>query len=234
NMTDEQVRDLVFRKIAPREIGVSKEDAKAMAFDDLELRLLRHWAGKFTWMQPGAIEKASADELRRALDEQGRFSIHKIGWAESIEELGGLHVIGTERHESRRIDNQLRGRSGRQGDRGSTRFFVSLEDDLMKMFAGETTMKALSRPGMREGDAIEHPWLTKSIERAQRKVEERNFQVRKNILEYDEVMEHQRQAFYGTRQRVLEGRDVKDLVFDYIGDAVEDAVETYLAPGYAG
>src|SRR5690606_20383155 len=116
-------------------------------------------------------ERAGAGELRAALDEQGRFSIHNIGWVESIEGLGGLHVIGTERHESRRIDNQLRGRSGRQGDRGSTRFFVSLEDDLMKMFAGETTMKALSRLGMREGDAIEHPWLTKSIERAQRKVE---------------------------------------------------------------
>ncbi len=234
DMPDEQVRELVFRKIAPREIGVSKDEAKSMPFDDLELRLLRHWAGKFTWMQPAAIEKASASELREALDEQGRFSIHNIGWTTTIEELGGLHVIGTERHESRRIDNQLRGRSGRQGDRGSTRFFVSLEDDLMKMFAGETTMKALSRLGMREGDAIEHPWLTKSIERAQRKVEERNFQVRKNILEYDEVMEHQRQSFYGTRQRVLEGRDVKDLVFDYVGDAVEDSVETYLAVGYAG
>ncbi|MGP1309596.1 MAG: preprotein translocase subunit SecA, partial [Phycisphaerales bacterium] len=233
DMDDAQVRDLVFRKIAPREIEISKDEAKSMAFDDLELRLLRHWAGKFTWMQPGAVEKASAQELRDALDEQGRFSIHNIGWIDSIEELGGLHVIGTERHESRRIDNQLRGRSGRQGDRGSTRFFVSLEDDLMKMFAGETTMKALARLGMREGDAIEHPWLSKSIERAQRKVEERNFQIRKNILEYDEVMEHQRQAFYGTRQRVLEGRDVKDLVFDYIEDAVEDSVETYLADGYA-
>ncbi|MBX3352604.1 MAG: preprotein translocase subunit SecA [Phycisphaeraceae bacterium] len=232
--TDEQVRELCYRKIAPREIEIGKDEAKAMPFDELELRLLRHWASKYTWMQPGSVEKASADDLRAALDEQGRFSLHRLSWVDSIEGLGGLHVIGTERHESRRIDNQLRGRSGRQGDRGSTRFFVSLEDDLMKMFAGETTMKALSRLGMREGDAIEHPWLTKSIERAQRKVEERNFQIRKNILEYDEVMEHQRQSFYGTRQRVLEGREVKGLVFEYIEDAVRDSVSTYLAPGYAG
>ncbi len=90
--------------------------------------------------------------------------------------MGGLHVIGTERHEARRIDNQLRGRSGRQGDKGSSRFFVALDDELMKLFAGETTMKILSRLGMKEGDAIEHPMLSKSVANAQRKVEERNFQ----------------------------------------------------------
>src|SRR5690606_17000631 len=151
----------------------------------------------------------------------------------TIEDMGGLHVIGTERHESRRIDNQLRGRSGRQGDNGSSRFFVSLDDELMKLFAGERTMKILATLGMKEGDAIEHPMLSKSVERAQRKVEDRNFQIRKNILEYDEVMEHQRQVFYGLRQRVLEGRDVRGLIFGYIQDAVADAVETYLDRDYA-
>ncbi|MFG0326667.1 MAG: hypothetical protein ACF8SC_05290, partial [Phycisphaerales bacterium JB037] len=147
-------------------------------------------------------------------------------------ELGGLFVLGSERHEARRIDNQLRGRSGRQGDQGSSRFYVSLEDDLMKMFGGETMMKILPRLGLKEGDAIESRMLSNRIEGAQRKVEQRNFQIRKNILEYDEVMEHQRQRFYGTRQRVLEGRDVRGLIFDYIADSSQDAAGKYLDPGY--
>jgi preprotein translocase subunit SecA len=150
----------------------------------------------------------------------------------NVEDLGGLHVVGTERHESRRVDNQLRGRSGRQGDQGSSRFFLSLEDDLMKMFAGPTTLKVLSKLGMKEGDAIEHPMLSKSVGRAQRKVEERNFLIRKNILEYDEVMDHQRHEFYGTRQEVLEGRGIKDLIFEHIDDAVTDATFTYLDKNY--
>ncbi|MCH7484073.1 MAG: preprotein translocase subunit SecA, partial [Chloroflexi bacterium] len=145
---------------------------------------------------------------------------------------GGLHIIGTERHESRRIDNQLRGRCARQGDRGSSRFFLSLEDDLMKMFAGKTTLTVLSKLGMKEGDAIEHPMLTKSVGRAQRKVEERNFLIRKNILEYDEPMDVQRGFFYGLRQDILEGRAVKDLIFQFIDDSVEDAVYTFLDRNY--
>tara|TARA_R110000782_G_scaffold54637_12_gene115550 strand:- start:3785 stop:7882 length:4098 start_codon:yes stop_codon:yes gene_type:complete len=236
DMTDEQVRENVYRKIAPAELkaeGVSKRYADAMPFDELELRLLRAWAGQFTWMTPKQVESASAEEMREELDKNGRCKMHRIGWAEDIEDLGGLHVIGTERHESRRIDNQLRGRSGRQGDNGSSRFFVSLEDDLMKLFAGETTMRLLSRLGMKEGDAIEHPWLSKNVERAQKKVEERNFQVRKNILEYDEVMEHQRQRFYGLRQRVLEGRDVKGLIFEDIEEVVDSAISEYLDADYA-
>ncbi len=230
---DDEARRLIYRKIAPRELGLPKQEAEALNDEEVELRLLRHWVGKHTWVQPEAAAKMSAEECRKALDENGRFGTHRIGWAETIEELGGLHVIGTERHESRRIDNQLRGRSGRQGDRGSTRFFVALDDDLMKMFAGETTMKILARLGMKEGDAIEHEILTKSVERAQRKVEERNFQIRKNILEYDEVMEHQRRSFYGLRQRVLEGRDVRGLVMEYIGQTCDDACERYLDGDYA-
>ena len=230
--TDEQVRELIFRKIAPKELGIPKREADAMAFPELELSLLRHWARSYTFIDPKKIESMKAEDLKTSLDEHGRFRVHRIGWVSTIEQLGGLHVIGTERHESRRIDNQLRGRCGRQGDQGSSRFFVGLEDDLMKMFAGETTMKILSRLGMKEGDAIEHPMLSKSIVRAQRKVEERNFQVRKNILEYDEVMEHQRRGFYGTRQRVLDGRDVKGLMFEYIRGAAEAAIDKYLDPDY--
>jgi len=226
--TDEQVRGLIFRKIGAKELGLQKREVEAMSPADLELALLRHWARTYTFVDPKKVKSMGADDLRRALDDFGRFRIHRIGWAENTEQLGGLHVIGTERHESRRIDNQLRGRSGRQGDQGSSRFFVSLEDDLMKMFAGETTMKILSTLGMKEGDAIEHPMLSKSIVRAQRKVEERNFQIRKNILEYDEVMEHQRRGFYGTRQRVLDGRGVKDLIFEYVRDSCASAVDRYL------
>ncbi len=230
--SDEQVRELVYRKVGPKELDLQKREVEIMPFDELELKLLRKWAMGHTFADPKQIEKMSAEQLRTELDAQGRFSLHRIGWVDSVEQLGGLHVIGTERHESRRIDNQLRGRSGRQGDRGSSRFFVSLEDELMKLFAGDTTMKVLSRLGMKEGDAIEHPMLSKSIVRAQRKVEERNFQIRKNILEYDEVMEHQRQSFYGTRQRVLDGRDLKGLIFDFVEDAAADAVERFLDKDY--
>jgi preprotein translocase subunit SecA len=229
--TDEQLKEAVYRKIAPKELGTQKRDVETMPFADLELELLRHWATKHTWIG-NKVDRMNAEDLREALDTSGRFLLHRIRWFETVEELGGLHVIGTERHEARRIDNQLRGRSGRQGDRGSSRFFVSLEDDLMKMFAGETQMKILAKLGMKEGDSIEHPWLSKSVERAQRKVEERNFQMRKNILEYDEVMEHQRQRFYGLRQRVLEGRDTKGIVLEYIEDAVSDACGEYLHKDY--
>jgi preprotein translocase subunit SecA len=230
--SDEQLREGVYRKIAPQELGVAKRELEQIPFPELEMRLLRQWALTHTWLAPKTVERAGADELRKALDQHGRFLLHRIRWFSTIEDMGGLHVIGTERHESRRIDNQLRGRSGRQGDKGSSRFFISLDDDLMKLFAGETTMRVLARLGMKEGDAIEHPILSKSVERAQRKVEERNFQIRKNILEYDEVMEHQRQKFYGLRQRALEGRDVRGLIFEYIRDATADAVRDFLDPHY--
>ncbi|MBY0312486.1 MAG: preprotein translocase subunit SecA [Phycisphaerales bacterium] len=233
DMTDEQLRENIYRKIAAKELNKPKHEVENLPADQLEPMLLRQWAMKFTFASGKQIDSASVDELRSMLDESGRCLMHRLRWFDTIEDMGGLHVIGTERHESRRIDNQLRGRSGRQGDNGSSRFFVSLEDDLMKMFAGERTMKILSTLGMKEGDAIEHPMLSKSVERAQRKIEERNFQIRKNILEYDEVMEHQRQAFYGLRQRVLEGRDVRGLIFTYIRDATRDAASEYLAPGYA-
>ncbi len=234
-MSEEELRENIYRKIAATELkdeGVRKRDAEEMPFEELQLRLLRKWATQYTWASPNKIETMGVDELMEALDGGGRFSLHRVRWFDNVQDLGGLHVIGTERHESRRIDNQLRGRSGRQGDKGSSRFFVSLEDDLMKMFAGETTMKVLSRFGMKEGDAIEHPWLSKNVERAQRKVEERNFQVRKNILEYDEIAELQRQQFYGLRQRVLEGRDVKGLIFEYIEEASDDAIEEFLDTDY--
>jgi preprotein translocase subunit SecA len=231
--SDEALREAVFRKIAPRELEtIDKKQAEAMPFAELEAALLREWAMKYTWMGKGAIEKASAERLMEELDRSGRFALHRLRWFTGTEDMGGLHVVGTERHEARRIDNQLRGRSGRQGDKGSSRFYVSLEDDLMKRFAGEAQMKLLSTLGMKEGDALESPMLSKRLEGAQRKVEEFNFQIRKQVLEYDEVMEHQRQFFYGLRQRVLEGRDVKGLIFDFIRQTVREAVGRYLDDGY--
>jgi preprotein translocase subunit SecA len=119
---------------------------------------------------------------------------------------GGLHILGTERHESRRIDNQLRGRAGRQGDPGSSRFFLSLEDDLMRIFAGERVQLLMDRLGMEEDVPIEHPWVTRAVENAQKKVEERNFDIRKHLLEYDDVMNQQRKSVYSLRRQVLEGR----------------------------
>jgi preprotein translocase subunit SecA len=231
--SDEELRKQIYRKIAPRELGEHRRDLETMSDADLELALLRLWASKFSLLVPEEIEKASARQLSDALDASGRCLLHRLRWFTSIEDMGGLHVIGTERHESRRIDNQLRGRAGRQGDNGSSRFYVAMDDPLMKMFSGDTMNKWLARMGMKEGVAIEHPWLSKSVERAQRKVEEHNFQIRKNLLEYDEVMEHQRQTFYGLRQRVLEGRDVKGLLLDMIDQTIEDAVAEYLDPEYA-
>jgi preprotein translocase subunit SecA len=145
----------------------------------------------------------------------------------------GLHIVGTERHEARRIDNQLRGRSGRQGDPGSSRFFLSLRDELMSIFAGEWTLKVLRWLGLQGDVAIEDRRISKGIERAQRKVEERNFEVRKNLLEYDEVMDHQRHFFYSQRQKILEGRELVGLVKEMVERVITEAVESYLDGGYA-
>ncbi|MDX2147522.1 MAG: preprotein translocase subunit SecA [Planctomycetota bacterium] len=230
--SEEQLREQVYRKIAPQELGVNKREIENAPIAELELELLRAWAVKYTFLEQRQIERASAEELREALDARGRCLLHRIRWFEGIEDMGGLHVIGTERHEARRIDNQLRGRAGRQGDKGSSRFYVAMDDELMKLFAGEAMNRWLARFGMKECIAIEHPWLSKSVENAQRKVEERNFQIRKNLLEYDEIMEHQRQSFYGLRQRVIEGRDVKGLLFEYVKKSVQDAAAEYLDPEY--
>jgi preprotein translocase subunit SecA len=155
-----------------------------------------------------------------------------IKLSKEVTQAGGLHVIGTERHTARRIDNQLRGRSGRQGDPGSSRFYVSLHDDLMKMFAGEWTIKVLGWIGMEEGMAIEDKRISKAILRAQKKVEERNFLARKNLLEYDEVMEYQRGGFYGMRQRVLLGKQVDEVIWDMIGQAIDDAVGKFITEDF--
>ncbi|MDR4507127.1 MAG: preprotein translocase subunit SecA [Candidatus Brocadiaceae bacterium] len=143
---------------------------------------------------------------------------------EGVANLGGLHVIGTERHEARRIDNQLRGRTGRQGDPGSSRFYVSLQDDLMRIFASERVSSLLKTFGMEDGMAIEHSMVTKSIERAQKKVEMHNFEIRKHLLDYDEVMDQQRKTIYTMRQNVLEGKNLRDYVLQMLENSIIETV----------
>ncbi len=144
----------------------------------------------------------------------------------------GMHMVGTERHEARRIDNQLRGRSGRQGDPGSSRFFLSLRDELITIFAGDWMLKVLGWLGLQGEASIEDRRISKGIERAQKKVEERNFEIRKNLLEYDEVMDYQRKEFYSRRQTVLEGRNLEGLVMDMVVDVIDEAAASYLDGQY--
>ncbi|MFO0906116.1 MAG: SEC-C metal-binding domain-containing protein [Pirellulales bacterium] len=161
-------------------------------------------------------------ETREKMKEEGAY----------VKSIGGLHVIGTERHEARRIDLQLRGRCGRQGDPGSSRFFLSLEDDLMRIFAGPWVKSILDRLGMQEGERIESRMVSRRIEAAQKKVEERNFEVRKNLLEYDEVMDQQRKRVYGYRQEILEGGSCRQKVLDMVKHQIEQHIGAFLQRDY--
>jgi len=147
---------------------------------------------------------------------------------------GGLQILGTERHEARRIDRQLRGRSGRQGDPGSSRFFLSLEDDLMRLFGSDRMAGVMDRMGLEEGEVITHPMITRSIERAQKRVEARNFEIRKHLLEYDNVMTKQREVIYSKRRRALEGENLRDDIHEMIEDFIEDVVDAYSGGTSAG
>ena len=140
---------------------------------------------------------------------------------------GGLKIIGTERHESRRIDNQLRGRAGRQGDPGESRFYISLEDDLMRLFGSEKMMAMFNALGVPENEQIQHKMLTNAIEKAQKKIEVNNFGIRTNLLKYDEVMNEQREIIYKDRRRVLDGENMRDSIYKMITDTVENAVDTF-------
>ena len=149
---------------------------------------------------------------------------------EEAKAAGGLKIIGTERHESRRIDNQLRGRAGRQGDPGESRFYISLEDDLMRLFGSEKLMDVFNALGVEDGEQIEHKMLSGAIEKAQKKIESNNFGIRKNLLEYDQVMNEQREIIYGERRRVLDGESMRDTVYSMITEYVENSVDRYASP----
>ncbi len=172
------------------------------------------WAEAPAEAWEGAVSRAR-EETKAAHDE--------------VVELGGLHIVGTERHEARRIDNQLRGRAGRQGDPGSSRFFLSLEDDLMRIFGSDRMSGLMQRLGMEEGVPVEAGMVTRAIERAQKQVEAQNFSYRKHLLEYDDVMNKQRVAIYGLRRRILEGQDQREYVLDLARVAAESVVDTWLS-----
>ena len=146
-----------------------------------------------------------------------------------VMENGGLYVIGTERHESRRIDNQLRGRSGRQGDPGASKFFISLEDDLMRIFGSERLDSMLKTLGLKEGEAIIHPWISKAIEKAQSKVENKNFEIRKNLLKFDDVMNDQRNVIYSQRKDILETKTSLSIFFlEILEETIENILELFM------
>jgi len=149
---------------------------------------------------------------------------------DQVLESGGLHIISAERHESRRIDNQLRGRSGRQGDPGSSRFYLSLEDSLMRIFASERVASMMQKLGMEEGEAIEHPWVSKAIENAQRKVEGHNFDIRKQLLEFDDVANDQRKVIYDQRNELMESDDISDTINDIRHDVINEVIDLYIPP----
>ena len=174
------------------------------------------------------VPKEEWDTLVREISDRENMKVE----GDEVRGMGGLHIIGTERHEARRIDLQLRGRCGRQGDPGSSRFFLSLEDDLMRIFAGEWVKNVLTRLGMQDGEAIESRMVTRRVEAAQKKVEERNFDVRKNLLEYDEVMDEQRKRVYGFRQKILDGSDCRELILDMIDRQIDQNVGSFLDKDY--
>ncbi len=171
-----------------------------------------------------ADPEADPEEIRR------RIEAEHAADEQAVKEAGGLFVLGTERHESRRIDNQLRGRSGRQGDPGRSAFFLSLEDDLMRIFGSERLEKVLSGLGMKEGEAIIHPWVNKSLERAQAKVEARNFDIRKQLLKFDDVMNEQRKVIFKQRLDIMKAADLSDIVRDMRGEVIDELVERHMPP----
>ena len=176
------------------------------------------------------MEAVAADPAANPDDIRGRIEEQHIADEKAVKEAGGLYVLATERHESRRIDNQLRGRSGRQGDPGRSSFFLSLDDDLMRIFGSERLEKVLNTLGMKDGEAIIHPWVNKSLERAQAKVEGRNFDIRKQLLKFDDVMNEQRKVIFGQRREIMEAEDLAEVTQDMRHQVIDDLVAQFMPP----
>lgn len=202
----EEISELLKKKNIPHKVLNAK-------FHELEAEIIAD-AG-----QPGAVTIAT--------NMAGRGTDIKLG--DGVKENGGLKIIGTERHESRRIDNQLRGRAGRQGDPGESRFFISLEDDLMRLFGSERLMSMFNSLGLPDGEQIEHKMLSSAIEKAQKRIENNNYGIRKNLLEYDQVNNDQREIIYTERRKVLDGESMRDSIFKMITDTIEDCVSTSIS-----
>lgn len=224
----EKMSSLLKRKGIPHVVLNAKYHAKeaeivAQAGRKGAVTIATNMAGRGTDIllggNPEGLAKTKADPLMQKENYIKALSYFREIYEKEHEEvvkLGGLHIVGTERHESRRVDNQLRGRAGRQGDPGSSRFFISLEDDLMRLFGGERLKNMMGKVGMEKGVPIAHPIISKSIERAQKSVEARNFEIRKHLLEYDDVMNKQRETIYSLRKRILKGENLREYLFENV------------------
>ncbi|MEE8285862.1 MAG: preprotein translocase subunit SecA [Gammaproteobacteria bacterium] len=234
--TSEFLSGLLTKESIPHQVLNAKQHAReaeviVQAGRPGTITIATNMAGRGTDIVLGGNLQAELEQLEGA--EAAELDNHREEWRErnqAVLAAGGLHIIGTERHESRRIDNQLRGRSGRQGDVGSSRFYLSLKDDLMRIFASDRVSAIMQKLGMEEGEAIEHPWVTKAIENAQRKVEGRNFDVRKQLLEYDDVASDQRKEIYALRNELMGEDDVSDRISQIRGDVLTEVIDAHITP----
>jgi len=218
-------------KVLNAKFHAQEAEIVADAGKEFAATIATNMAGRGTDIVLGGNLDAAIAKLKQPTEEQ--IEKLKAQWKvdhERVLELGGLKIIATERHESRRIDNQLRGRSGRQGDAGATRFYLSMEDSLMRIFASERISNMMRKLGMEHGEAIEHPWVTRSIENAQRKVEGRNFDMRKQLLEYDDVANDQRGVIYEQRNELLDEADIGEVVENIRGDVINGIIDGHIPP----
>ncbi|MER2977446.1 preprotein translocase subunit SecA [Serratia bockelmannii] len=218
-------------KVLNAKFHAMEVDIVAQAGQSGAVTIATNMAGRGTDIVLGGSWQAEVALLEEPTEEQ--IEAIKAAWKvrhDAVLAAGGLHIIGTERHESRRIDNQLRGRSGRQGDAGSSRFYLSMEDALMRIFASDRVSGMMRKLGMKEGEAIEHPWVTKAIANAQRKVESRNFDIRKQLLEYDDVANDQRRAIYSQRNELLDVSDVSETIASIREDVFKSTIDNYITP----
>ena len=218
-------------KHQPVLVGTITIDNSELLSGMLKRRGIKHNVlnAKFHELEAEIVAQAGVhDAVTIATNMAGRGTDIKLD--EESRAAGGLKIIGTERHESRRIDNQLRGRAGRQGDPGESRFYISLEDDLMRLFGSERLMDVFTKLGVEEGEQIEHKMLSSAIEKAQKKIESNNFGIRKNLLEYDQVMNEQREIIYEERRHVLDGDNMRDAIFHMMNDYIENVVDMVVSP----
>jgi preprotein translocase subunit SecA len=235
--TSEYLSGLLDKAKIPHEVLNAKQHEReaeivAQAGRPGAVTIATNMAGRGTDIVLGGSLEATLEALGENADEAA-VAAAKEEWKQrhdAVLKAGGLHIIGTERHESRRIDNQLRGRSGRQGDPGSTRFYLSLEDSLMRIFASERVSMIMQKLGMQRGEAIEHPWVSRAIENAQRKVEGHNFDIRKNLLEYDDVANDQRKVIYEQRNELMAQTDISETIKAIREDVVNGVIDQYIPP----
>ena len=236
--TSEYLHSLLQEEKIPHEVLNAKFHEKeayiiAQAGRPGSVTIATNMAGRGTDIVLGGSLDAEMTELSDDVSEAEKALIQQA-WQQRhnrVLESGGLHIIGSERHESRRVDNQLRGRSGRQGDAGSSRFYLSLEDNLMRIFASERMSGLMQKLGMEENEAIEHPWVSRAIENAQRKVEGHNFDIRKQVLEFDDVANDQRKVVYEQRNELMAAKDVSSTIVSMRATVVDNTISTYIAPG---